>query len=128
MYIKYNKNLKESSRELRRKSTKQEMRIWYDYLSKYPIRFQRQKPIAEYIVDFYCNSAKLIIEIDGFQHGEKMTYEYDQKRTKVLNDLGYKVIRVSNYDVNTNFEGVCKYINDVVCEILGNEKVWGDIK
>ena len=59
---------KEKACELRKNTTRQEKKLWYDYLRTYPIKFYRQRPIDNYIVDFYCSKAKLIIEIDGLQH------------------------------------------------------------
>ena len=56
------------AKELRKNATKQEKHLWYDFLSSYPIRFQRQKAIDNFIVDFYCHQAKFVVEIDGDQH------------------------------------------------------------
>ena len=68
MSLEYNKNLIPRAKELRHNATLQENRLWYDFLSSYPIRFQRQKTIGNFIVDFYSHRAKLVIEIDGGQH------------------------------------------------------------
>ena len=98
--------------------TPQENHLWYDFLRLYPIRFQRQKAIGRYIADFYCHSAKLIVEIDGSQHFTVKGSAYDDERTKRLEQYGVTVIRFSNYDVNTNFDGVCLEIDRVVREKL----------
>ena len=63
--------------------------------------------IGNYIVDFYCASAKIVIELDGSQHFEEQGKRYDEKRDEYLKSLGLTVLRYSNYDVNTNFYGVC---------------------
>ena len=90
--------------------TPQERKLWYEFLRELPIRFQRQKTIKNYIVDFYCHKAGLVIEIDGSQHYEEKEALYDIKRTEELEELGLKVIRYSNYDINTSFEAVCRHI------------------
>ena len=98
--------------------TKQECRLWYDYLRTYPIRFQRQKTISAFIVDFYCHEAKLIVEVDGSQHYTEDGEAYDKERSALLREFKLEVIRFSNYDVDTNFEGVCFEIDRVVKERL----------
>jgi len=117
-FLTRNKYLKLPARELRNNATKQENHLWYDFLSKLTPRFLRQYVINNYILDFYCHKAALAIEIDGSQHYEKEALEYDKARTEYLNGLGIKVLRFSNKDVNINFDGVCKNIEDVVNERL----------
>lgn len=68
--------------------TPQERKLWYDFLAKYPVRFQRQKVIAQYIADFFCASAHLVIEIDGGGHYTEEQQRYDERRTKVLQSFG----------------------------------------
>ena len=68
MSLEYNKNNIARAKTLRKNSTPQENHLWYDFLSTYEIRFQRQKAIDNFIADFYCHKAKLVIEIDGSQH------------------------------------------------------------
>lgn len=87
--------------------TKEERHLWYDFLKELPVNFNRQKVIGKYIVDFYCAEAKLIIEIDGSQHYFEEGKRADEKRDAFLNSLGLVVLRYSNLDVNTNFDGVC---------------------
>ena len=115
-HINRNKNLLEQSKSLRKNMTKQEKHLWYDFLKTYPVRWYRQRIIENFIVDFYCSNAKLVIEIDGSQHYEENALVYDELRTKIINIYGIEVIRFSNYDIDTNFEGVCIEIDNVVQE------------
>ena len=114
MSLKYNKNLIPAAQELRRNATRQENRLWYNFLSTYPVRFQRQKAIGNFIADFYCHRAKLVIEVDGSQHYTDDGLEYDRERTAALNDFGLRVIRFSNNDVDDNFDGVCESIDEIL--------------
>ena len=118
MNYKHNKELTHLSRNLRKNMTKEEKRLWYDYLSKYPIRFLRQKVIDNYIVDFYCSRAKLIIEIDGSQHYDEKGLENDKIRTEKLSQRDLTVIRIPNSQINKNFRNVCYYIDLYVKSIL----------
>ncbi len=114
MSLTYNKKLIPYAKELRHNMTKQEKHLWYDFLCNYPIRFQRQKTIDNYIADFYCSKAKLIIELDGSQHYTEEGEEHDQIRTDILERYGLEVIRFSNADVDKNFVGVCEAIDEKV--------------
>jgi very-short-patch-repair endonuclease len=114
MSLKYNRKLIPFAKELRRDATRQEKHLWYDFLSVYPVRFQRQKTIANYIADFYCSKAKLIIELDGSQHYTEEGIARDEKRTAALESLGLHVVRFSNLEINNNFDGVCKMIDRIV--------------
>ena len=105
-----NPELRKNAQELRRGMTKEERRLWYDFLKQLPVTVNRQKVIGHYIVDFYCASAKLVIELDGSQHYEEEGAASDRERDQVLNEMGISVVRYSNHDVNRNFEGVCKDI------------------
>ncbi len=96
---------------MRKNATKEENHLWYDYLRNYPIKFHRQRIIGNFIVDFYCPKAMLVVELDGSQHFEIETLEYDEERTKYINTLGYMVLRLSNLDLRDNFEGCCQYID-----------------
>ena len=113
-FTEYNFRLKDNSRDLRKNMTKQERRLWYNFLREHNVRFNRQRPIGEYIVDFYSSKAKLIIELDGSQHYSKEGKAYDERRSLFFKSLGLEVIRFSNLDIDTNFEGVCHCINKVV--------------
>ena len=114
MHKKRNPLLLPNARYLRRNMTKEERHLWYDFLRKYPVRFSRQKILGKYIADFYCARAKLVIELDGSQHYEEDAIRKDIQRTAFLEKYGIKVIRILNTDVNKNFEGVCKYIEEQV--------------
>ncbi len=99
------------ARELRRNMTPWERKLWYNYLRGYPVRFQRQKAIGEYIVDFYCAQAQLAVELDGGGHFEAAQLEADRRRTADLEAMGLCVVRFTNAEVNQNFAGVCQMID-----------------
>jgi very-short-patch-repair endonuclease len=84
MSLNYNKNNIILAKNLRKNATPQEKHLWYDFLSKYEVRFQRQKAIDNFIADFYCHQAKLIIEIDGSQHFTQEGIQKDRFRTEIL--------------------------------------------
>ena len=108
-----------NARDLRKNMTKEERRLWYDFLRKHPLKFYKQKIVGGYIVDFYCHAASLVIELDGGQHYEEKGKRDDEKRTAFLEKQGMKVVRFSNLDVNQNFEGVCRMIDSVIEERMG---------
>ena len=118
MPYKHNKQLVPFAKQLRKEMTREEKHLWYDFLRLYPVRFLRQKVIGNYIADFYCSQAKLVIELDGSQHYTEENVEKDAIRTSFLEEYGLKVIRILNRDVNQNFEGVCAYIDLMVKERL----------
>ena len=115
---KRNKQLTPLAKELRKDMTKEERHLWFDYLRTYPIKFMRQKVLGKYIADFYCASAKLVVELDGSQHYENSNIEHDIERTRFMNFYGLNVIRIPNNEVNTNFAGVCQYIDLAVKDAL----------
>ena len=96
------------ARNLRKNATIQERRLWNLLKNRqfHNLKFKRQQPIGDYIVDFICKEAKIIIGIDGGQHNEPENIEYDKTRTEYLNNLGYKVIRFWNNEIYENIEGV----------------------
>ncbi len=106
----YNSKLTPNSKNLRKNMTKQERHLWYDFLKTLPITVHRQKVIGNYIVDFYCASAKIVIELDGSQHYEDKAIDSDITRDEFLKGLGLTVLRYSNLDINKNFNGVCEDI------------------
>ena len=114
MSIDYNKKNITLAKNLRKNATSQEKCLWCDFLSTYDLRFQRQKAIDNFIADFYCHKAKLVIEIDGFQHNTEEGMQNDEFRTEILENYGLKVIRFTNYQVDTNFYAVCRYIDEAV--------------
>ncbi|MBQ2898896.1 MAG: endonuclease domain-containing protein [Oscillospiraceae bacterium] len=109
-----NKNLLDYAKELRKNMTPEEKELWYKFLSKHPFRFRRQEIIGDYIADFYCDRAKLVIEIDGAQHFEHDSAEYDRERTKYFESLGISVIRFLNRNINSDFENTCQYIDKTI--------------
>ena len=111
---KHNPKLTNNAKVLRKNMTKEERHLWYDFLRSYPIRFLRQKVIDNYIVDFYCHEARLIIELDGSQHYEDKGLINDKIRTEKIESRELTVIRIPNNEVNQNFRGVCEYIDLVV--------------
>lgn len=110
MSLEYNPKLIKKAIDLRSNPTPQERHLWYDYLSKYPVRFQRQKVIDNFIVDFYCAKAKLVIELDGSQHYKEQEQLKDKKRTNKLKKYNLFVLRISNNELDRNFQGVCAKI------------------
>ncbi len=90
--------------------TKQERHLWFDYLKSLPLTIHRQKVILRYIVDFYCDAAKLAIEIDGGQHFDDIGFANDIERDSCLRNLGIEVIRFTNKEVDHNFFEVCQAI------------------
>ena len=116
MQYKRNKKLIPYARELRRQMTKEERRLWYDFLRSYPVKFTRQKILGRYIADFYCAAANLVIELDGSQHYEAPGRAQDTERTAFLERYGLTVLRLPNNAVMQNFRGVCEYIDRQVTE------------
>ena len=107
----YSQNNKQLARQLRSNMTKEEKTLWYRYLRNCNVRFLRQKPIGNFIVDFYCPKLHLVIELDGSQHYSDKGIQYDNKRTKELMEYGIKaVIRIPNNEINYNLAGVVDFI------------------
>ena len=119
--IVYNEALKPRAQRLRREMTRQERHLWYDFLKTYPAMFRRQKSFGNYIADFYCASAKLVVEIDGSQHYEPVGRESDERRNRYLMGLGLSVLRFSNYEVDCHFDGVCAQIDREVMRGRGQD-------
>ena len=109
-----NKNLTVFAKELRKNKTKEERHLWYDYLRYCSPRFRRQEIIGNYIADFYCSKAKLVIELDGSQHMDTDALAYDAQRTAYFHSLNITVVRYYNTDITQNFDGVCQHILDVL--------------
>ena len=103
-----------NARRLRREMTPWERKLWYCFLKAYPVRFQRQKLIGNYIVDFYCASAKLAVELDGSGHYTPEEQERDTYRMQELGANGVKVIRFCNLNIDRNFYEVCTVIDENV--------------
>lgn len=111
MKRKHNTKLTSNAKQLRQNMTDEERRLWYDFLKSYPIRFLRQKVIDNYIVDFYCHQARLIIELDGSQHYDDKGLHNDRIRTERIESRNLTVIRIPNNAIRQNFRGVCEYID-----------------
>jgi len=108
----HNKNLVSNAKKLRKNMTKEERHLWYDYLRDYPVKFLRQKPFGNYIIDFYCEKAKIAIELDGSQHfTEQNIINNDNQRDTYLKKYNITFIRIPNNEINNNFAGVCEYID-----------------
>lgn len=101
----YNKANIDFAKDLRKNMTRHEKHLWYDFLRSYPVRFQRQKPLGNYIADFYCAKAKLVIELDGSGHYTEIQMVRDEERTNDLKELDLCVIRIPNTEVDKNFRG-----------------------
>ena len=99
--------------------TSQEKHLWYDFLQHYPIKIYKQRIIDDYIADFYCHQARLVIELDGSQHYTAEGKFYDKIRTETLKKYGLHVIRFSNRDIDDKFEGVCYMIDKKIKERVG---------
>ena len=112
--MEYNQKLVPYSQKMRKEMTKEESLLWYRFLRKYPLQFRRQYVIGNYIVDFYCHKAKLVVELDGSQHYNPEEKEYDERRTEYFNQNGLRVLRFSNLDVLRNFRSVCESIDTAV--------------
>ena len=100
------------SKELRKSLTPEEAVLWTQ-LKSHKLngsKWRKQHPIEPYILDFYCASAKIVIELDGSQHYEEKGLESDCKRDAYLKESGITVLRYSNLDIHKNFEGVCEDI------------------
>ena len=117
--MQHNKKLTPRAQTLRKNMTKEERKLWYEYLRTYPQQFRRQVPVGFYILDFYCAPAKLAVELDGSGHYEPEGQLYDIQRDSYLSSLGIQVLRIFNLDVLRNFAGVCQWIEKTVQERNG---------
>ena len=112
----------EAAKELRRKMTPHERKLWNLFLRNYPIKIYKQRIIGSFIVDFYCHRAKLVIEIDGSQHYEENGIAYDKERSAYLQSLGLKVVRYSNREITWNFKKVCEQLDILLKDRSTQEK------
>jgi very-short-patch-repair endonuclease len=113
-FFRYRRNLKARSRDLRRDPTPAERKLWFDFLSSYFEQFSRQKPLGNYVADFYCARHRLVIELDGDSHFNATGERYDERRTETLGLHGIRVIRFTNAEVLQQFEGVCARIEELL--------------
>ena len=111
MPIEKNNALLPYAKQLRRDMTPWERKLWYLFLRKYPVKIYKQRIIGSYIVDFYCASAKLVIELDGSQHFEPDGLAYDAERNRYLEQCGLKVLHIPNIEIDRHFQNVCETID-----------------
>ena len=107
---KRNESLISNARVLRKNMTRQERMLWFHFLRHCTPRFRRQEIIGNYIADFYCHAAKLVIELDGSQHYEPEERNRDNTRSEYFHKVGLKIIRFSNTDVDMRLDSVCNAI------------------
>jgi very-short-patch-repair endonuclease len=109
-WIPYRTKLTPRAQALRRDPTPAEKKLWYEFLRDLPHKFTRQKPLGQYVADFYCSRQRLVIELDGNSHYTDRAQRYDQVRTAALEMRGVRVMRFTNTDVLESFEAVCAAI------------------
>ena len=120
----YNGDLKIIARDLRKRMTKQERHLWYDFLKSYEYQFYRQRIIDRFIADFYCPAAKLVVELDGGQHYTEKKMLDDEHRSLIINQYGIEVVRIPNNEIDNNFYNVCTYLDSIIKKrIKGNSSV-----
>ena len=117
-----NKKLTPNAQMLRKNITKEERHLWYDFLKRLPVTFNRQKVIGRYIVDFYCAEKKLAIELDGTQHFLEDGKRADMERDAYLRSVGLTILRYSNRDINQQFTRVC---NDILQHLATSSTACG---
>ena len=115
-FLRYRHDLVPRARQLREEQTDQERRLWYGHLRKAPLRFQRQKPIGTYIVDFYCHAARLVVEIDGWRHFTESGRDHDENRTRFLESQGLLVLRYRGEAVDADMGAVAAQIVQIALE------------
>ncbi len=113
-HLPYNPALVSQAKELRKNMTLAEKKLWYEYLRTFKFRVLRQRTIDNFIVDFYCPTLKLIIEVDGDSHFTEQGKQYDLERTQILEGYGLKVIRFTNDQVFNQFAGVCSIVEGLI--------------
>ena len=104
------------AKELRHEMTKQEKHLWYDFLQHYPVKIYKQRIIDSFIADFYCASARLVIEADGPQHYSEQGLAYDEQRSAIMLKYQIKVIRFSNEEIDNHFDNVTATIMKEISE------------
>jgi very-short-patch-repair endonuclease len=110
-HLPYNPNLIDLARQIRKNQTEAEKKIWMGLLRGFKFPVLRQRPIDNFIVDFYCAKLKLVIEIDGAAHFTDAGKISDRKRDEILNGYGLEVIRFSDNEVMNQFPMICERIN-----------------
>ena len=106
--------MRKRAQQLRKNMTPEEKMIWYQFLRGYEQRVTRQYVLGDYIADFYCAGAKLIIEIDGAQHYDEAGRDYDAVRTRFFETYGLEVVRLTNLQINRQFKECCQYLDTII--------------
>ena len=109
-HLPYNPTLSSRAKTLRQNPTAAEKKLWDEFLKAFQYRVLRQRPIHHFIVDFYCHTLRLVIEVDGDVHFTDDAQVYDTERTQILESYGLQVIRFTNDQVMDDFEAVCREI------------------
>ena len=124
MKIYYNPKLKEFAKKLRNNSTNSEIKLWQEIKNKKMLgyTFLRQKPIKNYIVDFFCNKLKLVIELDGYSHEFEETYDKDVKKEEDLKQIGLTILRFDDREVMNDIENVLRTIEHYIIEFEKNNR------
>ncbi len=115
-HLPYRQSLTRRAQSMRSDPTPAERKLWFQYLRTVPQKLTRQKPLARYVVDFYCSSRRLVIELDGDSHFHDAARSYDANRTRELEQMGLRVLRFTNRDVLENFESVCLRVKQILNE------------
>ncbi|MFP4460514.1 MAG: endonuclease domain-containing protein [Candidatus Zixiibacteriota bacterium] len=113
----YHPSLRDKARQLRKKMTHAEKKLWYKFLRNSKFKFYRQRPIDHYIVDFFCSKAKLVIELDGNHHKKNSIKCYDENRDEILRSYGLAIIRIPNDKIENSFDEVCDKINSYLIKV-----------
>jgi len=123
--LQYDRNLKHKARNLRKNMTETERLLWSRLRRKQilGVQFYRQKPIGNYIVDFYAPKAKLVVEVDGSQHFEAKHVEEDKRRDEYLTEQGLCVLRFNNLQVFQELDSVLEVIYETVMRNLESDKI-----
>ena len=114
MTVYKNYELLSNAKQLRKNMTPEERKLWYLFLRKYPVKVYKQRIIENFIADFYCASANLVIEIDGSQHYTDEQIKKDQQRSMVFQQYGLQILRFSNKETNYHFDAVCQHIHQTI--------------
>jgi very-short-patch-repair endonuclease len=112
-HLPYDSRLVDRAKSMRQNPTPAEKKLWRGYLRTFKFRILRQRPIDHFIVDFYCATLKLVIEIDGESHSTDQGKAYDVERTRILEGYGLRVVRFRNDEVLDHFESVCQRIDEI---------------
>jgi len=116
----YNKKLKPFARQLRRTLTKSEACLWKYALKEKQMKgyqFKRQRPVLQYVADFFCRKLMLIVELDGITHDNETAHAKDTIREECLKNAGYKIVRFTDEEVINNIAGVVSKLERIIDEI-----------